>query len=103
MEYRKQNEKKVQSFHITYTKDGETVSYQPPVYKYEYTYSMKIQVKAQWFDAMEFRLHNFAIEQGNKTEMMELEHTGYEIAAALTTQTSTGMQQKNASGNFADN
>ena len=52
---------------------------------------------------MEFRLHNFAIEQRNKTEMMELEHTGYEIAAALTTQTSTGMQQKNASGNFADN
>ena len=157
LEYRKQNEKKVQSFHITrqiatktynvyiddaqgnftiahnldirenpdilplsaivhcgldiqknqieetYTKDGETVSYHPPVYKYEYTYSMKIQVKAQWFDAMDFRLHNFAIGQGNKAEMMELEHTGYEIAAALTTQTSTGMQQKNASGNFADN
>ena len=27
------------------TKDGETVSYQPPVYKYEFDYTMRIKVK----------------------------------------------------------
>ena len=77
----------------TYTKDGETVSYQPPVYKYEYNYSMKIQVRSPWFDDMNFRLHNFAIEQEKRAEIMEMERTGYEIVAALTGQTPMGMQQ----------
>ena len=77
----------------TYTKDGETVSYQPPVYKYEYNYSMKIQVRSPWFDDMNFRLHDFAIEQEKRAEIMEMERTGYEIVAALTGQTPMGMQQ----------
>ena len=76
----------------TYTKDGKTVSYQPPVYKYEYNYSMKIQVRSPWFDDMNFRLHNFAIEQEKRAEVMEMERTGYEIVAALTGQTPMGMQ-----------
>ena len=69
----------------TYTKDGKTVSYQPPVYKYEY-YSMKIQVRSPWFDDMDFQLHSFAIEQENRAEMMEMERVGNEIIAALTGQ-----------------
>ena len=60
----------------TYTKDGKTVSYQPPVYKYEYYYSMKIQVRSPWFDDMDFQLHSFAIEQENRAEMMEMERVG---------------------------
>ena len=70
----------------TYTKDGKTVSYQPPVYKYEYYYSMKIQVRSPWFDDMDFQLHSFAIEQENRAEMMEMERVGNEIIAALTGQ-----------------
>ena len=52
----------------TYTKDGKTVSYDPPVYKYEYQYRMKIQVRSPWFDDMDFRLHNFSIEQDDRAE-----------------------------------
>ena len=70
----------------TYTKDGKTVSYQPPVYKYEYYYSMKIQVRSPWFDDMDFQLHSFAIEQENRAEMMEMERVGNEIIASLTGQ-----------------
>ena len=70
----------------TYTKDGETVSYQPPVYKYEFDYTMRIKVITQWFDDMDFQLHSFAIEQENRAEMMEMERVGNEIIAALTGQ-----------------
>ena len=70
----------------TYTKDGKTVSYDPPVYKYEYQYRMKIQVRSSWFDDMDFRLHNFSIEQDDRAEIMEIESAGYEIMSALTGQ-----------------
>ena len=46
------------------TKDGETVSYQPPVYKSEFDYTMRIKVKNPWFDDMDFlfmiRLENIS-------------------------------------------
>ena len=70
----------------TYIKDGKTVSYDPPVYKYEYQYRMKIRVRSPWFDDMDFRLHNFSIEQDDRAEIMEIESAGYEIMSALTGQ-----------------
>ena len=79
----------------TYTKDGKTVSYDPPVYKYEYQYRMKIQVRFPWFDDMDFRLHNFSIEQDDRAEIMEIERAGYEIVSALTGQAPMGMQGMN--------
>ena len=79
----------------TYTKDGKTVSYDPPVYKYEYQYRMKIQVRSSWFDDMDFRLHNFSIEQDDRAEIMEIERAGYEIVSALTGQAPMGMQGMN--------
>ena len=66
------------------TKDGETVSYQPPVYKYEFDYTMRIKVKTQWFDDMDFRLNTFSISSDNRRELMEVEQTAYQIIAALT-------------------
>ena len=48
------------------TKDGETVSYQPPVYKYEFDYTMRIKVKTPWFDDMDFRLNTFSISSDNR-------------------------------------
>ena len=68
----------------TYTKDGETVSYQPPVYKYEFDYTMRIKVRTQWFDDMDFRLNTFSISSDNRRELMEVEQTAYQIIAALT-------------------
>ena len=59
----------------TYTKDGETVSYQPPVYKYEFDYTMRIKVRTQWFDDMDFRLNTFSISSDKRRELMEVEQT----------------------------
>ena len=78
----------------TYTKDGETVSYQPPVYKYEFDYTMRIKVRTQWFDDMDFRLNTFSISSDKRRELMEVEQTAYQIIAALT---------PNAAGNAARN
>ncbi len=75
----------------TYTKDGETVSYQPPVYKYEFDYTMRIKVRTQWFDDMDFRLNTFSISSDNRSELMEVEQTAYQIIAALTPN-AAGMQ-----------
>ena len=74
------------------TKDGETVSYQPPVYKYEFDYTMRIKVKNPWFDDMDFRLNTFSISSDNRGELMEVEQTGHQIIAALTPN-AAGMQQ----------
>ena len=74
------------------TKDGETVSYQPPVYKYEFDYTMRIKVKTPWFDDMGFRLNTFSISSDNRGELMEVEQTGHQIIAALTPN-AAGMQQ----------
>ena len=75
----------------TYTKDGKTVSYQPPVYNYEFDYTMRIRVNTPWFDDMDFRLNTFSISSERRAELMEVEQTGYKIIAALTPN-AAGMQ-----------
>ncbi|MFR5151369.1 MAG: hypothetical protein ACLTER_19215 [Ruminococcus sp.] len=50
-----------QQIEKTYTKDGKTVSYQPPIYDYEFDYTMRIKVNTPWFDDMDFRLNTFSI------------------------------------------
>ena len=80
------------------TKDGETVSYQPPVYKYEFDYTMRIKVKTPWFDDMDFRLNTFSISSDNRGELMEVEQTGHQIIAALTPN-AAGMQQSGMNTN----
>mgnify|MGYP000737760385 CR=1 FL=1 len=87
------------------TKDGETVSYQPPVYKYEFDYTMRIKVKTPWFDDMDFRLNTFSISSDNRGELMEVEQTGHQIIAALTPN-AAGMQMNNGmqqSGMYMNN
>ena len=95
------------------TKDGETVSYQPPVYKYEFDYTMRIKVKTPWFDDMDFRLNTFSISSDNRGELMEVEQTGHQIIAALTPNAAgmqepgmnmnSGMQQPNTFSISSDN
>ena len=65
----------------TYTKDGKTVSYQPPVYRYEYDYTMRIKVRTEWFDDMDFRLCNSRLDEKDR---MEIEQVANQIVAALT-------------------
>ncbi len=83
------------------TKDGETVSYQPPVYKYEFDYTMRIKVKTPWFDDMDFRLNTFSISSDNRGELMEVEQTGHQIIAALTPN-AAGMQEPGMNMNSGD-
>ena len=68
------------------------VDVQPPVYKYEFDYTMRIKVKTPWFDDMDFRLNTFSISSDNRGELMEVEQTGHQIIAALTPN-AAGMQQ----------
>ena len=68
------------------------LSAQPPVYKYEFDYTMRIKVKTPWFDDMDFRLNTFSISSDNRGELMEVEQTGHQIIAALTPN-AAGMQQ----------
>ena len=80
-----------QQIEKTYTKDGKTVSYQPPIYDYEFDYTMRIKVNTPWFDDMDFRLNTFSISSEKRDELMEVEQTGHQIIAALT-QNDAGMQ-----------
>ena len=89
-----------QQLEETYTKDGKTVSYQPPVYKYEFDYTMRIKVRIQWFDDMDFRLNTFSISSDNRRELMEVEQTANQIIAALTPN-AAGMQQPGMNMNGA--
>ena len=68
----------------TYTKDGKTVSYQPPVYRYEYDYMMRIKVRTEWFNDMDFRLCNSRLDEKDRMEIMEIEQVANQIVAALT-------------------
>lgn len=72
-------------------KDGKTVSYQPPIYDYEFDYTMSIKVNTSWFDDMDFRLNTFFISSEKRDELMEVEQTGHQIIVALT-QNDVGMQ-----------
>ena len=73
-------------------KDGKTVRYQPPIYDYEFDYTMSIKVNTSWFDDMDFRLNTFSISSEKRDELMEVEQTGHQIIAALTPN-AAGMQQ----------
>ena len=66
------------------TKDGETVSYQPPVYKYEFDYTMRIKVKTPWFDDMDFKLNTFSVRDHERAKMMNYEQLASQIITALT-------------------
>ena len=72
-------------------KDGKTVSYQPPIYDYEFDYTMRIKVNTPWFDDMDFRLNAFFISGEKRDELMEVEQTGHQIIVALT-QNDAGIQ-----------
>ena len=67
-----------------YNKDGKMVSYQPPVYHYEYDYTMRIKVRTPWFDDMDFKLNNISLEEKDRHEIMEIEQVANQIVAALT-------------------
>ena len=64
--------------------EGNMKSYNPPRYKYEYDYWMKITVNSPWFDDMDFKMNSFSIEERERGKIMEMENLGNQITAALT-------------------
>lgn len=64
--------------------EGNMKSYNPPRYKYEYDYWMKITVNSPWFDDMDFKMNSFSIEERDRGKIMEMENLGNQITAALT-------------------
>ena len=74
--------------------EGNLRDYNPPRYKYEYDYWMKISVNSPWFDDMDFKLNTFDVEDQNRAKMMQMENLGNQIVAALTgmSQPMNGMQ-----------
>ena len=81
-----------------YDKDGKMVSYQPPVYHYEYDYTMRIKVRTPWFDDMDFKLNNISLEEKDRHEIMEIEQTGNQIVAALTGNVAMNSGMSNMNG-----
>ena len=81
-----------------YNKDGKMVSYQPPVYHYEYDYTMRIKVRTPWFDDMDFKLNNISLEEKDRHEIMEIEQTGNQIVAALTGNVAMNSGMSNMNG-----
>ena len=71
--------------------ERECLSYQPPIYDYEFDYTMSIKVNTSWFDDTDFRLNTFSISSEKRDELMEVEQTGHQIIVALT-QNDVGMQ-----------
>ena len=62
---------------------------------------MRIKVRTQWFDDMDFRLNTFSISSDNRRELMEVEQNAYQIIAALTPNTAgmqSGMSGMNMNG-----
>lgn len=67
---------------------------------------MRIKVRTQWFDDMDFRLNTFSISSDNRRELMEVEQTAYQIIAALTPNTAgmqSGMSGMNMTGGMQQN
>ena len=64
--------------------EGNLRDYNPPRYKYEYDYWMKISVNSPWFDDMDFKLNTFDVEDQNRAKIMQMENLGNQIVAALT-------------------
>lgn len=74
-------------------KEGDLVSYVPPMYKYSYDYHMIITLNTKWVSEIKFDLNTFSVDGQDRSKMMELERTGNEIVAALTGQPmNNGMQ-----------
>ena len=68
----------------TKDKDGNTVSYRPPRYKYEYNFNVIIHVNSPWFSEIKFQINRSSIEGRMSVDYRECELQANEIKAALT-------------------
>lgn len=81
-------------------KDGEMQSYSPRRYKYSYDYSIIITVDSPWFDKICFDVSPYHIDEHSWNRLREMERTGNEIVAALTSvnRRPAGMQNQGMYG-----
>ncbi len=62
---------------------GQSVSYNPPQYKYYYNFKLKFLVNNPYFDDFEVRLNNFRVEGMGSMEYNRYQKMGMDIMAAL--------------------
>ena len=78
----KVNENRSEVFHED--RDGKKISYNPPRYKYDYDFNMKIYVNSPWFNEIAFQVNDENISMKNGTQYKECQKKCEEIKAILT-------------------
>lgn len=68
----------------THDSEGNSVSYTPPRYTYDYDFYLKIFVTNKWFNEIEIKLNVFDVEGMNSQKYHEHELLGQQIISALT-------------------
>ncbi|MCR5796879.1 MAG: DUF4428 domain-containing protein [Eubacterium sp.] len=64
--------------------EGNEKSYNPPRYRYEYDFTIIINVNNPYFDDIRFRLNSSSVEGDSRVEYDKYKDMGEEIVAALT-------------------
>ena len=70
-------------------REGKDISFNPPRYKYDYDFDMKIYVNSPWFNEIAFQVNDNTIEAKNGVEYKDCQKKCEEIKAIL-----TGIQQE---------
>ena len=68
----------------TKDKDGNSISYVPPRYTYEYDFNVIIHINCPWFSEIKFTINRSRIEGRGSVDYQECERQASEIKEALT-------------------
>ena len=67
----------------TKDKEGKSISYSPPRYRYDYDFYVTVHVNSQWFNDIRFQLNRSSIEHRGSVEYRNFELQANEIKASL--------------------
>jgi len=69
---------------MTKDKDGNSISYRPPRYKFEYDFNIIIHINSPWFNEIKFQINRSNIEGRTSVDYREYERQANEIRTVLT-------------------
>ena len=85
----------------TKDREGKSISYNPPRYKYSYDFNVIIYVNSPWFNEIKFQINKDSPDRRGSMEYREYEREANEIRMALTGQGQQGGNVFAAQGGFA--